>query len=117
MHFRIHVHEPAGELNHHSTAYSVMQKSVVAYAKKRLSSSRVEERKGPADHKATSPTRIALTLPITVRQFITFIDMLARAIERTFLLICVSFNAVTKFFQLRSMVLPIESLEITFCFS
>ncbi len=84
MYFRMHVPEPVGKfyvfgctkrLKHHSTIYSAMQKSVVDCAEKTMSSSRVEERKGPAPHLATSP---ALALLTTVRQLITFSGMLAR---------------------------------------
>ncbi len=59
MYSKINVLEPvskpyvfgcARRLKQHSTAYSMMQKSMVEGAMKRQSCSKIEERKGPALH-------------------------------------------------------------------
>ncbi len=57
-----------GRLKQHSTTYSVMKKSMVVCATKKLPCSRIGERKGAAPHQTT---RISVAFLTTIRQLIT----------------------------------------------
>ncbi len=59
----------------------------------------LQQNRGEKGLCATSPTRIALALLATFRQLSIFSDVLARAIDKAFVLIDVSLYDVATFFQ------------------